>query len=602
MLRGLVRGTKYTYTACAMPRYFRLQASVAAALLAALAWLSVAHAQQAPVPDDDDEDAPVVAALPAQKPPANLPLQDLTSPMLYDFLLGEIAAQRGSPAFAAQTYLDLAKRTRDPRVARRAVEMANFARMPELALEAARIWHEADPDSPQALQTVIVLLVSSKRVEQAEPYLAKLLAMDQTAAPNVFMQMGRLLGASAEPEANLRVVRSLAERYPSLPQAHFAVAQAASAARDDALALAELHRAAELRPDWEIAAVYEAQLLQRRSPAEAAKRLADYLEKYPDSRDVRLNYARLLVLDKRAAEARGEFENIVKRFPGDVDAIYAVGLLAFQVKEYAVAEANMKRLLDMNFRDPNAVRYTLGQIAEEQKDWPGAIGWYKTIPAGEYALPARVRTANAIAKQGKLDAALAYLRSGGTPNEAQRVQLLVAESQLLREANRNKEAFDLLGEALTKTPDQPDLLYDQALTAEKLDRFDVLEASLKRLIQLQPGHAHAYNALGYSFADRNVRLPEAKQLIEKALSLSPDDFFIVDSMGWVLYRMGDLKGAAAQLRRAWEGRQDGEIGAHLGEVLWVSGDRSGAQRIWQEALKASPENETLQKTLKRFAP
>jgi Flp pilus assembly protein TadD len=602
MLRGLVRGTKYTYTACAMPRYFRLQASVAAALLAALAWLSVAHAQQAPVPDDDDEDAPVVAALPAQKPPANLPLQDLTSPMLYDFLLGEIAAQRGSPAFAAQTYLDLAKRTRDPRVARRAVEMANFARMPELALEAARIWHEADPDSPQALQTVIVLLVSSKRVEQAEPYLAKLLAMDQTAAPNVFMQMGRLLGASAEPEANLRVVRSLAERYPSLPQAHFAVAQAASAARDDALALAELHRAAELRPDWEIAAVYEAQLLQRRSPAEAAKRLADYLEKYPDSRDVRLNYARLLVLDKRAAEARGEFENIVKRFPGDVDAIYAVGLLAFQVKEYAIAEANMKRLLDMNFRDPNAVRYTLGQIAEEQKDWPGAIGWYKTIPAGEYALPARVRTANAIAKQGKLDAALAYLRSGGTPNEAQRVQLLVAESQLLREANRNKEAFDLLGEALTKTPDQPDLLYDQALTAEKLDRFDVLEASLKRLIQLQPGHAHAYNALGYSFADRNVRLPEAKQLIEKALSLSPDDFFIVDSMGWVLYRMGDLKGAAAQLRRAWEGRQDGEIGAHLGEVLWVSGDRSGAQRIWQEALKASPENETLQKTLKRFAP
>ena len=600
MVRGLVRGTKYTYTACAMPPYFRLQAGVAAALLAASACLSVAHAQQAQDPDDDD-DAPVVAALPAQKPPANLPLQDLSSPMLYDFLLGEIAAQRGSPAFAAQTYLDLAKRTRDPRVARRAVEMANFARMPELALEAARIWHETDPGSPQALQTVIVLLVSSKRVEQAEPYFAKLLAMDETAAPNVFMQMGRLLSASAEPEANLRLVRALAERYAALPQAHFAVAQAASAAKDDALALAELRRAAELKPDWEIAAVYEAQLLQRRSPAEAAQRLAAFLEKYPDSRDVRLNYARLLVLDKRAAEARGQFENILKRFPGDVDAVYAVGLLAFQVKEYAIAEANMKRLLDMNFRDPGAVRYTLGQIAEEQKDWPGAIGWYKSIPSGEYALPARVRTANAIAKQGRLDEALAYLR-GGTPNEAQRVQLLVAESQLLREANRSKEAFDLLGEALTKTPDQPDLLYDQALTAEKLDRFDVLESSLKRLIQLQPGHAHAYNALGYSFADRNVRLPEAKQLIEKALSLSPDDFFIIDSMGWVLYRMGDLKGAAAQLRRAWQGRPDGEIGAHLGEVLWVSGDRSEAQRIWQEALKVSPDNETLQKTLKRFAP
>ena len=585
-----------------MPPYFRLQASLVAALIFAAACLGVAHAQQAQDPDDEDDDTAVAEALPAQRPPANLPPQDLSSPMLYDFLLGEIAAQRGSPGFAAQTYLDLARRTHDPRVARRAVELANFARMPELALEAARIWHEADPASPQALQTVIVLLVNGKQVEQVEPYLAKLLALDETAAPNVFMQMARLLGSSGDPAANLRVVRSLAERYASLPQAHFAVAQAASAASEDALALAELRRAAELRPDWEIAAVYEAQLLQRRSPAEAARRLADFLEKHPDSRDVRLNYARLLVLDKRGAEARGQFEDILKRFPGDVDAVYAVGLLALQVKEYAIAEANMRRLLNMNFRDQNAVRYTLGQIAEEQKDWPGAIDWYKSIQGGEYALPARVRVASAIAKQGKLDEALAYLRSSSAPGEAQRVQLLVAESQLLREANRNKEAFDLLGEALTKAPDQPDLLYDRALTAEKLDRFDVLESSLKRLIQLQPGHAHAYNALGYSFADRNVRLPEARQLIEKALSLSPDDFFIIDSMGWVLYRMGDLKGAAAQLRRAWQGRPDGEIGAHLGEVLWVSGDRGEAQRIWQEALKASPDNETLQKTLKRFAP
>jgi len=178
----------------------------------------------------------------------------------------------------------------------------------------------------------------------------------------------------------------------------------------------------------------------------------------------------------------------------------------------------------------------------------------------------------------------------------------MAESQLLREANMNREAFDLLNQALQKTPDQPDLLYDIALTAEKLDRFDVLESSLKRLIEVKPDHAHAYNALGYSFAERNVRLPEAKQLIEKALEISPEDFFIVDSLGWVLYRMGDLKSAAVQLRRAWEGRPDGEIGAHLGEVLWELGQRDEARRIWQEAAKTSPENDTLQKTLKRFTP
>jgi Flp pilus assembly protein TadD len=580
----------------------RFKAAIAVALFAAGSFAGGVLAQQAEDPDDDDDDTPAPALASAAKPPANLPMQDLTSPMLYDFLLGEIAAQRGSPGFAAQTFVDLARRTRDPRVARRAVEVANFARMPELALEAARIWHDTDPASPQPLQAVVVLLVGGKRVEETEPYLAKLIAANSAAAPNVFMQLGRLIGGSADPAANLRVVRKLAERYPSLPQAHFAVAQAATAANDEALALAELRRAAILQPDWEIAAVYEAQLLQRRSPAEAARRLAAFLEKYPESRDVRLNYARVLVLDKRNAEARAEFDNILKRFQNDVDAIYAVGLLAFQVKEFAIAEANMKRLLELKYRDPNAVRYTLGQIAEEQKDWPRAIDWYKTVQRGEYALPARARTANAIAKQGKLEEARAYLRSDGAPGEAQPVPLLVAESQLLREANLHKEAFDLLGRALTRNPDQPDLLYDHALTAEKIDRFDVLESSLKRLIQLRPDHAHAYNALGYSFAERNIRLPEAKKLIERALELSPEDFFIIDSMGWVLYRMGDLKGAAAQLRRAWQGRPDGEIGAHFGEVLWELGERDEARRVWQEALKVSPENETLQKTLKRFGP
>lgn len=584
-----------------MPAPIRMSAAFAAALMAILLCAGDARAQQ--VPDaDDDEDAPAAAAAPQSKPPANLPQQELTAPMLYDFLLGEIAAQRGSAGFAAQTYLDLARRTRDPRVARRAVEVANFARLQDLALEAARLWHDTDPASPQALQTVVVLLVAAKRVEETEPYLAKMLAADANATANVFMQLPRLLARSPDAPANLRVAGRLADRYPALPQARFALAQLAAAANDEALALAEVRRAAALRPDWEIAAVYEAQLLQRRSPGEAAKRLAGFLEKYPESRDVRLNYARVLVLDKRYPEARGEFEAILKRFQSDTDAIYAVALLAFQVKEYAIAEANMKRLLELGYRDPNAARYALGQIAEEQKEWARAIDWYQTIQRGEHAMPARVRTANAIARQGKLDEARAFLRNLGAPGEQERVQLLVAESQLLREANLHKEAFNLLGEALLKSPDQPELLYDHALTAEKIDRFDVLEASLKRLVQLRPEHAHAYNALGYSFAERNIRLPEAKKLIERALELSPEDFFIIDSMGWVLYRMGDLKGAAVQLRRAWNGRPDGEIGAHLGEVLWVLGERDEARRIWQEALKASPDNESLLKTLKRFNP
>lgn len=576
-------------------------AAVAAALLAVIFIQGGVQAQQ--LADDDDDDGPSAAQFaPAAGPPPNLPSQELTGQTLYEYLMGEIAAQRGSPGLAAQTFVELAKRTRDPRIARRAVEVANFARMPGLALEAARIWQDSDPASAQALQAVTVLLIQSKRVEEAEPYIVKLLAPDANAAANGFMQLARLLGSNPDAAANLRVVRNLAAKYPDLPQAHLALSQVAAAANEEALALAEVRSAIKLRPDWEIAAMYEAQLLQRRSPGEAAKRLAVFLEKYPDSRDVRLSHARMLVLDKRYPEARQAFETILKRFPKDIDAIYAVGLLAFQVKEYGVAEANMKRLLDLGYRDADSVRFTLGQIAEEQNDWPRAIQWYDAIQRGDQALPARLRTANAIAKQGKLKEARDYLHGVSAEAEPQRVQLLVAESQLLRDANLHREAFDLLGQALQKTPDQPELLYDHALTAEKLEQFEILESSLKRLIQLKPDHAHAYNALGYSFAERNMRLPEAKQLIEKALEIAPSDFFIIDSLGWVLYRMGDLKGAARELRRAWEGRQDAEIGAHFGEVLWALGERDEARRIWQESLKASPQSDTLQKTLKRFAP
>jgi tetratricopeptide (TPR) repeat protein len=532
---------------------------------------------------------------------ANLPEHELTEPLLYEMLLAEIALQRGNPALAAQTYVDLAKRTRDPRIARRAVEVANFARTPQFALDAARVWHEADAQSVQALQTLTALLVNARKVDEAEPYLAKLLDRDGDAAAGGFMQLARLLAANPDKQANLRVVRALAARHPKVPQAQLAIAQAALAANDEAAALEGARRAAEMRPGWDAAAIYEAQILQRRSAALAASALAAFLEHYPKAREARLAYARLLSSERRYAEARVEFEKLLAAFPDNGDVRYAVGLLAMQLKDYATAEASLERLLDMDFRDPHGVRFMLGQAAEEQKRWQEAVKWYDSIPRGDQYLPSRLRIANVIGKQGRLEEARAYLRALDTDGE-QRVQVLIAEAQLLRDANQHRDAFDLLGKALQAQPEQPELLYDHAITAEKLERFDVLESSLRTLIRLKPDYAHAYNALGYSYAERNLRLPEARKLIERALELAPEDFYIIDSMGWVLYRMGDLKGAAQHLRRAYLGRPDAEIGAHLGEVLWQMGDRAEAERVWQEVQKSHPENETLQKTLKRLRP
>lgn len=525
--------------------------------------------------------------------------EDLSEPTLYEFLLGEIALQRGDLPLAAKTYLDLARRTRDPRVARRAVEVANQAKDTALALDAARLWHELEP-SVHALQVLAATLVAAKRVDEAGPVIEKLFSADGVNRENAFMQLNRLLAGNADKAANQRVVRNIAAKYPELPQAHFALAQAAALAGDNEAAIAAAREAQKLRPDWELAVLLEAQVLLQRSPAAAAKRLGEFVESYPSAREARLSYARVLVMEKRLPEARKQLEAVANASPKNPDVVYAVGLLAYQLKDYSAAEEYMKRVLGLGYRDPEGVRYVLGQIAEEQKLWPRAIEWYESIATGDHVMPARMRTANAIAKQGKLDEARAFLKRVAAENPEDAIQLTVAEAQLLRDAQRHAEAFALLSEALGKQPEQPDLLYDLALTAEKLERFDLLETHLRKLIEVKPDHAHAYNALGYSFADRNTRLPEARKLIEKALELAPEDDFIVDSMGWVLYREGDLKGAARELRRAYSGRPDAEIGAHLGEVLWMLGEKDEARRIWDEALKAGPENETLQKTIKRL--
>jgi Flp pilus assembly protein TadD len=529
-----------------------------------------------------------------------LPTQDLTENILFEFLVAEIAGQRGNAGMSAQAYTDLARRTRDPRIARRATEVAIFARMPNAAIEAAKVWHETEPDSPRALQLLAGLLLNASRLEEAVPYVKKLLTAQGGNPGDGFLQLARSVSSAEDKPAAQRLMQSLAADYPKLPQAHFALAQAALNAGDDKTALAEAREAQNLRPDWEPAVLLEAQVLQKRSAKAALERLSGYLQKYPNSRDVRLNYARTLLADKQFPAARAEFQKLLSDFPTNTEVIYTVALLSLQLNDYALAEANLRRLLDLDYRDKNSIRLYLGQIAEEQGKAPDAMKWYGEVEQGDQYVAAQVRSANLLSKQGKLDEARAHLQKADATSSQQRVQLTLAEAQLLRDASHEKEAFQLLQNALDRQPEQPDLLYEYAMLAERVDRVDVLESSLRKLIALRPDHAHAYNALGYSLAERNLRLGEARDLIAEALKLSPDDSFIIDSMGWVLYRMGDLPGAVKYLRQAYTGRPDADIGAHLGEVLWVMGDRGEAEKVWREVLDRNPKNETLQKTIQRL--
>lgn len=531
-----------------------------------------------------------------------IPKQDLTDQMLFEFLVAEVASQRGDYAVATSAYLGLARRTRDPRVAQRAVEVAVQGRYVDAALQAARLWLEIDPQSLQAQQSLAGLLVTANQLDEAYQHLFSLIARDPSKAGQSFMHLNGLLSRNPDRGAVLNLVQRLAEPYPDLPEAHFAVAQAAGSAGKPELALAESRKALELRRDWETAALLHGQLLQRGSRAEALAFYKDYLRRNGDAREVRLAYARVLVSEKDYDEARKQFQRLVSESDGNPDVIMAVGLLSLQLKDLDAAEANFKAVLDTDYRDMDAVRYYMGQVYEERKRFDEAELWYRSVGRGEQYLSAQTKAAQMLAKQGRLEEGLRHLQQLQEQNPPQRAQLIMAEAQLLREAGRYQDAYDLLGRAVRSNPEYPDLLYDYAMAAEKLNNLDVLEANLRKLIQLKPDHAHAYNALGYTLADRNIRLEEARDLIGKALQLAPEDPFIMDSMGWVNYRMGNIEEGLGYLRRAYDIRSDPEIAAHLGELLWMKGDRAEAKRVWQTALDEHPDNEALRNTVKRFTP
>ena len=580
----------------------------AAALAIALALGGCAGQPQksaAAVDSDDDDDQIAAAQSPtlrgAPATAADLPKQELTGEMVYEFLIAEIAGQRGNVTLSAQAYADLAKRTRDPRVAERATEIALHARNPEAAVEAAKVWADAAPGSTKALGTAASLLVNTNRVDEAQPYLKRILAASTQNRGDGFMQLNRLLANNPDKGVTLRVVQDLAAPYQDLAQARFAIAAAAAGAGQEDLALKEIREASRLQPDWELAALFEAQLLQKQSNTAASQRLAQYLKAYPKSREVRLAYARTLVADKRYPDARGQFEQLVKDFPDNTEVVFAVAALSMQLEDWVSAERNLKRLLDLNYRDRNQVRFYLGQVSEEQKRFDEALQWYGEVARGDQFMPAQVRSAQVLLKQGNLDGARRFLQQVSAQNSDQRVQLILAEAQLLRDAKREKDAFVVLDDALAKLPDNPELLYDHAMLAEKIERVDVLESSLRKLLKLRPDHAHAYNALGYSLADRNVRLDEASELIDQALKLAPEDAFIIDSKGWVLFRQGKPAEALKFLQRAYSSRPDAEIAAHLGEVLWVLGQRDEARKVWTDALVKTPDNDVLQKTVQRLS-
>ena len=536
-----------------------------------------------------------------------LPAAGRTEELIFRYLSAEITYQRGNAFAGYANMLSIARSTNDARLARRATEMAISGSLPAEAIKAARIWHDLAPQADDAAQVLLGLQLSHNRADEAKASLAKQLSSTTAATlPLAIGNVQRLLGRMPDRPRAYAMMRELLEPYRDVIEARIALTQMALVNGDRAAALKESREAIGKFPNSELAVLMYSQLIENR--AEAVKLLADFLKKNAKSRDVRLAYARMLFEQSKVVEAKKEFRTLLQQSPNDQTSLYALGLLMAQTNEIAEAEKylsayinNLKGQPDRE-RDASQALMVLAQIAEDRNDTATAIAWLDMVATtGQNgALNATLKRSQLLGKSGKLDEARQLLSQTETESDDERAKLIIGEAQLLRDADKLPEAIHLLQNALESYPDQPDLLYELGMLAEKNQQFDLMETAFRKVIKLMPDGQHAYNALGYSLADRNIRLPEAYDLIKTALSLSPDDPYIMDSMGWVEFRMGRFEKAEEILRRAFAIKADAEIAAHLGEVLWVRGREEEAKKLWRNAGGRDTKNDTLKSTLHRL--
>jgi tetratricopeptide (TPR) repeat protein len=540
------------------------------------------------------------------QPGARAPVA-LTSDLMYKLMRAELEFQAGNWQAPYMALMALARQTGDARLAQRASEMARAARQQTEALAAVRLWRELDPSSEDASQYYLGFVVMADRLDEAEQLLRVRLAEAEPPKRAVLMfHAQQYLSLAKDKERASATLNRLLAPYAGTMEAHLVLAQNALGQGARAEAAKHAQAALKLQPGSELALLTMAQMTP--DLQDLRKLYENFLTVNPGGRQVRTAYARLLMAQKEPERARQQLLTLLRDEPEDAATLYALGLLAMQTEDRAGAEGYFVKFIEVlekdpdDERDPSRVLILLAQLAEERGDLKAAQTWLEQVNEADSGLflASQLKRAQLISKGGDLQAARSLLASINATDESAQAQVVLAEGQLLRNAGNFKEAFAIMESGVQRFSSNADLLYDFALVAEKLGKHEVMERSLRNIIKSSPEHAQAYNALGYSLADRNIRLEEARELIAKALQLAPEDPFIMDSMGWVLYRLGDLDQAEHHLRRAYTLRNDVEIAVHLAEVLWKKGEKADAHKLLREARARDPKNDTLKDTLARL--
>lgn len=524
--------------------------------------------------------------------------------LMFQLMAGELAGHFGQLKESVAYYMQAARLSRDPQVAARATSIALYAEDEASALEAAQRWVDLQPTGLEARRTLAMLLVQRGDPEAAIDHFEYLLKHAPGPADNGFMLIGATLSQEKDAGTALKSMRMLVNRHPDEAQAHYAYANLALGAKRHDQAVKAANKALAIDPNLIEAGVVRARaLLMLGRTDQAVSSMQQTVQSAPDNYDLRTAYAKMLLQVQRFEPARNEFSTLLKQRPKDADLLYTLGLLDLQQEDYAGASWHFSRLIKTSQRIDEA-RYYLGRVAQERERSQEAIEWFSQVEEGQYQIDAQVRIASILAAEGKLEQGRAQLkRARDSQNKASAiVQLYLAEGQILGALDQYRAGIDLFDRALSEYPGNSDLLYSRALMAEKVGRIDQLEADLHAILKDDPDNATALNALGFTLADRKKRVREAFGYIKRAYRARPDDPAVIDSMGWVHFRLGNYARAEQFLRRAFELLPDGEIAGHLSELMWARGHKEEARSVLREALNREPQHEYLLELRERYTP
>ena len=536
----------------------------------------------------------------------------LSAELFYEILVGELAAQEGALNDAQALMMEAARSSNNEKLYRRATELAVQSRSGDRALRNARAWLEAYPESRDANRAVLRILVAMNRIADSASYLRR--EVELTPATNrsaTFLAITQLYNNASDKSLAADVVEQALEidfKDPKNgPMALAAVGHMRLVADQKQAALQALQNGAKLSPDSGAIALLAMELLESGSN-EVEPLVKRYLEKNA-SPQLRLTYARVLLGQKRNADAKAQLQLITRESPEFPEAWVILANLQLQDNELDAADTSLAQFGALLPKLPDGVGRNAGaaqlyllkaELAEKRKRYDEADDYLQRIPDAANLLSVQARRADMLARQGKVQEGRALIQATPATGPNQKRLKQIAEVQLLRDAGLNQEAYTLQAALQSQSPNDVELAYDTALLAEKAGKFDEMERLLRDIIKRKPDFKHAYNALGYSYADRNIKLEEAQALIQKALDMQPGDPFITDSLAWVHFRRGNLPEAEKLLEQAYATRQDAEIAAHLGEVLWTQGKQDRALLVWRQGLKEDSSNDTLLETLKRL--